>query len=236
MQPIAFGPRVIFELPFLDGIPVTETVVNTWIIMVVLVVLSILGTRSFEKVPRGRQNVTELVVEMLNKLTVQTMGEDKKNFAPYMNTLFILLLFMNLLGLVGLRPPTADLNTTMALAIMTFVLIHASGIRKKGIGGYFKGLTEPFVFLLPMNIMSELATPISLSFRLFGNIVGGVIVISLAYGGLASLGEMIGLSALPIFQGGAPVILHAYFDIFAGVLQSFIFAMLTMVFVSLAME
>lgn len=236
MQPIAFGPRVIFELPFLDGIPVTETVVNTWLIMIVLVVLSILGTKSFEKVPKGRQNVTELVVDMLNKLTIQTMGEDKKAYAPYMNTLFLLLLFMNLLGLFGLRPPTADLNTTMGMAIMTFVLIHGSGIRKKGVGGYFKGFAEPFVFMIPLNIMGELATPISLSFRLFGNIVGGVIVIALSYGGLTALSEMVGLSALPIFQGAIPVVLHAYFDIFAGVLQSFIFAMLTMVFVALAME
>lgn len=236
MQPIAFGPRVIFELPFLDGIPVTETVVNTWLIMIVLVVLSILGTKKFESVPKGRQNVTEIVVEALNKLTIQTMGEDKKAFAPYMNTLFLLLLFMNLLGLLGLRPPTADLNTTMGMAVMTFFLIHGSGIWKKGAWTYMKGYAEPFVFMVPLNIMGDLATPISLSFRLFGNIVGGVIVIALTYSGLIALSESLGLAALPIFQGGIPVVLHAYFDIFAGVLQSFIFAMLTMVFVALAME
>lgn len=236
MQPIAFGPKIIFELPFLDGIPVTETVVNTWLIMLVLVVLSILGTRAMKLIPDGRQNVTEIVVDALNKLTAQTMGEDKMGFAPYMGTLFLMLLFMNLLGLLGLRPPTADLNTTLALAIMTFCMIHFFGAYTKGLGTYLKGFTEPFVFLLPLNIMGELATPISLSFRLFGNIVGGVIVGALAYGGLTSLSTALGLSAFPLFQGGVPVLIHLYFDVFAGVLQSFIFVMLTMVFVSLAME
>lgn len=236
MQPIAFGPRVIFELPILDGIPVTETVVNTWLIMAVLVVLSIIGTRSLQLVPKGKQNLAEAVVEVLNNLTKQTMGDDKIGFAPYMGTLFLMLLFMNLLGLIGLRPPTADLNTTLALAVMTFVMIHYFGARTKGLGTYLKGFTEPFVFLLPLNIMGELATPISLSFRLFGNMVGGLIVLSLAYGGLTSLSSMLGLDLLPLFQGGIPVVLHLYFDVFAGVLQTFIFVMLTMVFVSLAMD
>ena len=236
MQPIAFGPKVIFELPFLDGIPVTETVINTWLIMAVLVVLSIIGTRSLQLVPKGKQNLAEIVVEVLNNLTKQTMGDDKMGFAPYMGTLFLMLLFMNLLGLLGLRPPTADLNTTLALAIMTFCMIHYFGARTKGLGTYLKGFTEPFVFLLPLNIMGELATPISLSFRLFGNIVVGLIVLSLAYGGLTGLSGMLGLSAFPLFQGAIPVVLHLYFDVFAGVLQTFIFVMLTMVFVSLAME
>ena len=236
MQPIAFGPKVIFELPFLDGIPVTETVVNTWLIMITLTVLAILGTRTLEMVPRGRQNVVEAIVDVLNKLTLQTMGDDKKGFAPYMGTLFLMLLFMNLLGLLGLRPPTADLNTTLGLAVMTFCMIHYFGARSKGLGGYLKGFAEPFVFLLPLNIMGELATPISLSCRLFGNIVGGVIVLALAYGGLTSFSAMLGLSGFPILQGGIPVVLHLYFDVFAGVLQTFIFVMLTMVFVSIAMD
>ncbi|SMP52342.1 F0F1 ATP synthase subunit A [Anoxynatronum buryatiense] len=236
MQPIAFGPRVMFEIPILDGIPVTETVVNTWLIMLVLVVLAILGTRTLQLIPKGRQNVAEAVVEVLNNLTRQTMGDDKTGFAPYMGTLFLILIFMNLLGLLGLRPPTADLNTTLALAVITFCMIHYFGARSKGTGTYLKGFAEPFVLLLPMNIMGELATPISLSFRLFGNIVGGLIVLTLAYNGLTSLSTSLGLSAFPILQGGIPVVLHLYFDVFAGVLQSFIFVMLTMVFISIAMD
>jgi len=228
-----FGPKVIFDL---WGIPVTETVVNTWIIMIILVVISLILTRGLKKVPRGKQNVAEALVESINNLTTQTMGEDKKAFSSYMGSLFLLLLFANLFGLIGLRPPTADINTTFAFAGLTFVMIHFFGARRKGIGKYLKGFLEPFPLLLPLNIMGELATPISLSFRLFGNIVGGIIVVSLLYGGLASLSAALGLANFPIFQAGIPVIFHMYFDLFAGVLQTFIFIMLSMVFISLAMD
>lgn len=228
-----FGPRVVFEI---GTIPVTETVVVTWIIMVALIALSIAFTRNFEKVPKSAQNVVEMLVDTLNKFTIQTMGEDKKGFAPYVGTLFIFLLIANLIGLLGLRPPTADVNTTFALSILTFILTVGYGIRSKGLGTYIKGFFEPMPFLLPLNILGEIANPISLSFRLFGNVVGGLIIMSLVYGGLAGLSSMVGLSNIPIFQVGIPVVLHAYFDVFAGVLQSFIFVMLTMVFISSAMD
>ncbi|SDJ89406.1 F0F1 ATP synthase subunit A [Natronincola ferrireducens] len=231
-----FGPKVIFEIPILGGIPITETVVNTWIIMIALTVLAILGGKTFKKVPRGKQNVVEVLVDAINKLTIQTMGEDKKFFGSYMGTLMIFLLFANLLGLLGLRPPTADINTTFALALLTFIMIHSFGVKRKGAGTYLKGFLEPMPFLLPLNIIGELATPISLSFRLFGNIVGGLIIMSLLYGGLIGLSSMIGLGIFPIFQAGIPVVFHLYFDVFAGVLQSFIFVMLSMVFISIAMD
>lgn len=231
-----FGPKVIFEIPILGGIPVTETVINTWLIMLVLTVLAIIGGSAFKKIPRGKQNVVEVFVDAINKLTIQTMGEDKKPFASYMGTLFILLLCANLLGLLGLRPPTADINTTFALAALTTVMIHFFGAKRKGTGTYLKGFLEPFPLLLPLNILSELATPISLSFRLFGNIVGGLIIMSLLYGGLIGFSSMIGLGSLPILQAGIPVAFHLYFDVFSGVLQTFIFMMLSMVFISMAMD
>ncbi|MCC5909656.1 MAG: F0F1 ATP synthase subunit A [Clostridiaceae bacterium] len=231
-----FGPQVIFELPILGGIPVTETVVNTWIIMIVLTIVSIIGTRTFKRVPRGRQNVVEMVVESLNNLTVQTMGEDKKYFSSYIGTLFLFLLVANLFGLIGLRPPTADVNATFALAGLSFIMIHFFGAKSKGTGGYLKDFLEPFPFMLPMNIIGQLATPISLAFRLFGNIIGGLIIMSLAYGGLLTLSESLGLSFFPIFQAGIPIVFHLYFDLFAGALQTFIFVMLTMVFVKIAMD
>jgi len=228
-----FGPRVIFEI---GNIPVSETVVVTWIIMAILIVLSIAVTRNFEKIPKGVQNVVEMLVDTLNNFTVQTMGEKNKGFAPYMGTLFIFLLVANLIGLVGFRPPTADINTTFALSITTFVLTQFYGIKSKGIGTFLKGFVEPFPLLLPLNILGELANPISLAFRLFGNIVGGLIIMSLVYGGLAGLSGMIGLANIPIFQAGIPAALHVYFDLFSGVLQSFIFVMLSMVFISGAMD
>jgi len=228
-----FGPRLIWQI---GNIPISETVVVTWMIMAILIVFSIAVTRNFEKIPKGVQNVVEMLVDTMNKFTVQTMGEDKKGFSPYMGTLFIFLLVANLIGLLGFRPPTADVNTTFALSIITFLMTQFYGMKSKGIGTYLKGFFEPFVLLFPLNVLGELANPVSLAFRLFGNIVGGLIIMSLVYGGLTSLSGMIGLGNIPIFQAGLPVALHAYFDIFSGVLQSFIFVMLSMVFVSSAMD
>lgn len=228
-----FGPRIIFSIGQID---VPETVVVTWIIMAVLIGFSILVTRNFEKIPKGVQNVVEALVETLNNFVNQTMGEDKKVFAPYMGTIFIFLVVANLIGFLGLRPPTADVNTTFALSILTFVIIHYNSIKSSGIISYFKGYFEPFPFLFPINVLGDLATPISLGFRLFGNIVGGVIIMSLMYGALASFSAMIGLNSIPIFQLAIPVVFHLYFDMFSGMLQSFIFVMLSMVFISNAMD
>jgi len=227
-----FGPKKIFE--FANGVFITETVINTWIIMALLVVVSIIAVRKLERIPKGSQNATEMTVDMVYKLTEQGMGKDKLGFAPYVGTIMIFLVIANLWGLIGLRPPTADVNTTFALAIMTFFMIHFFGFKRKGLG-YLKGFAEPVALMLPMNLISELATPVSLAFRLFGNIIGGLIIMGLLYGALAGLSANLGIM-IPIFEVGIPVVFHAYFDIFSGVLQSFIFVMLTMVFVSMAMD
>ncbi|MBN2794353.1 MAG: F0F1 ATP synthase subunit A [Clostridia bacterium] len=192
--------------------------------MGVLILGSFLLTRKMSLVPSKKQVVAEILVGSIYSLTETTMGKKFKNFAPYVGTILLLIAFSNISGLLGLRPPTADLSTTLGLALMTFVIIHFTGIKSKGIGGYLKGFLDPMPFLLPLNIMGELATPISLSFRLFGNIVGGLIIMTLVYNALGSLAVLV------------PAVLHAYFDLFAGLLQSFIFAMLTMVFVSLASD
>ncbi|MCK5762689.1 MAG: F0F1 ATP synthase subunit A [Clostridiales bacterium] len=228
-----FGPIVAFEI---FGIPITQTVTTTWFIMAVIILLSYLATRKLEKIPNNVQNIAEIVVDSVNGLTIQTMGEANIAFAPYVGTLIIFLAFANIAGLFGLRPPTADVNTTMGLAIMTFVMIHFFGAKSKGVLPYLKEFLEPFAALLPLNIMGELATPISLGFRLFGNIIGGVIIMNLLYGALAGFTtKLIGIN-IPVFQVGIPALLHVYFDLFAGILQSFIFTMLTMVFVSIAIE
>jgi F-type H+-transporting ATPase subunit a len=228
-----FGPIIVFEV---FGIPITQTVTTTWFIMAVLVIFSIVATRKLDKIPTGVQNAVEILVDAINGLTRQTMGDSNAGFAPYIGTLLLYLAVANISGLFGMRPPTADVNTTMALALMTFVMIHFFGAKVKGPFKYLKGFLEPFALLLPLNIMGELATPISLSFRLFGNIVGGVIIMDLLYGALGGLStKLMGIS-IPIFQIGIPALLHVYFDLFAGVLQSFIFAMLTMVFISIATE
>ncbi len=218
------GPEVVFVLPIGEGIPITQTITTTWLIMIIIISLSIFLSRKLKIKPNKRQVVAEIIVGGIYDLTKKTMGEKFKNFAPYVGTLLFLVGLANISGLLGLRPPTADLNTTLALSIMTFFMIHYTGIRMKGVGGYLKGFLEPLPFLLPINIMGEIATPISLSFRLFGNVLGGLIIMTLVY------------QALGVFAVIVPAVLHSYFDIFAGLLQSFIFAMLTMVFISLAAD
>ncbi|MBN4050675.1 MAG: ATP synthase F0 subunit A [Alkaliphilus sp.] len=231
-----FGPKIMFEIPIFGGIPITETIINMWIVMALLVGFAIFATKRLDKLPKGIQNYVEVIVDAMNKLTIQTMGEDKKSFAPYMGSLFLFLLLANLWGLIGLRPPTADLNTTLALAMMTFFMIHFFGAKSKGVLGYAKGFFEPFILMFPLNVMGELSTPISLGFRLFGNMVGGLIIMSLLYAGLGGVSAAIGLEFFPVLQAGIPFVFHMYFDLFAGVLQTFIFVMLTMVFVSIAMD
>jgi F-type H+-transporting ATPase subunit a len=214
------GASVVFEI---FGIPITETIVSTWIVMAVIIIGAYLITRNFNKLPSGAQNVAEALVEGINDFTVQTMGEKNRWFAAYAGTLIVFIFFANISGLFGLWPPTADTGTTIGLGVMTFFIIQYQGIKNKGIGTYLKNiLLEPIpIIFAPMNIISELATPVSLAFRLFGNILAGVVVMGLIY------------SVVPV---GIPIPLHIYFDLFAGLLQSFIFTMLTMVFVSMATE
>ncbi len=234
-----FGPRIAFTLrglPFVGDIPVSETVTVTWMIIVLLFIFSIVATRNMKKEAKGLQLVVEQIVSVINNLTKQNMGERNYMWAPYVGTLLFLIGISNIIGLLGFRPPTADLNTTMCLSITTFVLTQFFGVKSKGIGNYGKGFLQPMPFLLPLNIIGELANPVSLGFRLFGNISAGVIIMSLLYGALGSFTEALFGLAVPLLQVGVPAVLHIYFDLFAGLLQSFIFTMLTMVFISGAME
>lgn len=225
---LEFGIKAIEYSIFGQKILITQTVVVTWILMLALIVFALVvrsALKNFEKVPNWKfQNMVELLVETFEGLTASSMGKDKMGFAPYFFTLFLFMTLANLSGLLALRPPTADINTTFAFAMITFFLIHGNGVRRKGIG-YFKGFLEPMPLLLPLNIIGELATPISLSFRLFGNILGGLIIMTLYY------------AMIPfVLTLGLPAVLHIYFDIFSGVLQSFIFIMLSMTFVASAMD
>lgn len=217
-----FGAEVVFHF---FGQPISTTVTVTWFIMACIMIFVTWGTRKIEDKPNGVQNLLEIFVEAIQGLVKQTMGEHRLNFAPYIGTILVFIASSNLIGLIGIRPPTADLNTTVALALMTFFSCHIFGVKNKGLGGFYSGFLQPIPLLLPLNIIGELATPISLSFRLFGNISGGMIIMSLLYGALGYF------ALVPI-----PAILHIYFDVFAGLLQSFIFSMLTMVFVSNAID
>ena len=230
------GPRIILEI---GPIGISETVVVSWIIIAFLAITSYLLTRNLQKVPKGAQIIVEAIVGTCNSFVPDTMGENvvkfMPNIVPYIGSLFLFFACSNLAGLVGLRSPTTDLNTTGAWALITFIMIYVNGVRTKGLA-HFKELLEPVPFLLPLNIIGELAKPISLSFRPFGNITGGTVIMALFYSFLGFLSHALFKTEIPFLQLAIPVPLHVYFDLFSGILQSFIFIMLTMVFVSSAMD
>lgn len=202
------------------GVPVTESVVNTWIVMVVLIGAALVLRRKMELYPGKMQNAVELVVDGFTNFVASTMGAKLKGFTPYMASLFLLIACSNLMGIFGFRSPTADINVTAGFAIITFASIHYYAARSKG-WKHLKGLAEPFFLFLPMNIIGELAKPVSLSMRLFGNILGGSVIMAMISGAVALF---------------VPAVASLYFDLFSGILQSFIFTMLTMVFITLAIE
>lgn len=235
------GAIVFFEIPILGGIPLTSTMVNSWIVMLFIAIMCLILTSSMKRKPKGKQAVAELIYNGLTNLVRQTMGERNMHFAPYIGTLFIFSLFSSLLTLFALKAPTTDLNTILGWALITFALVQYNGIKNKGVKNYLKGFAEPVAFMLPLNIIGEFSNVISLTFRHFGNIASGVVITTLLYSALAALSTAIlgGIAggALPaIFQIGIPGILSIYFDLFSAGIQAFIFCMLTMVFVTMSAE
>ncbi len=226
------GPRIIFSI---GGVNVTETVCYAWIVSLILIAFALISTRNMKRIPKGSQAFAELIVEFIYNLVGNTMGKQNTNFAPYIGTLFLFLVFGNSLGLFEQRPVTADLNATFALAGITFVLIHYNAIRTKTLKGYIKHLSDPYPFMLPINLVGELAFPLSLSFRLFGNITGGVIIMMLLFNGLEGITENMEIT-IPFLLIGIPLPANFFFDIFEAGLQAFIFTMLTMVFIANGMS
>ncbi len=239
------GAKILLELPF--GISITETQVNMWLVMAAIAAVCAWLTHGLKVRPTSkRQIIAEYIVKTAENFVTGNMGARWKWFTPYIAALFSLAMFSSLISLLGMYPPTSDLNTTMGWALMTFVLITFYKIKTNGPLGYAKSLTEPIFIMTPMNILGEIATPISMAFRMFGNVASGTVVSLLVYAALAAannalfgwlpgiLGEMAG--KLPILQLGVPAILSLYFDVFSGVLQAFIFCMLTMLYIASAAE
>lgn len=224
----------------LGSFRVSTTVTTSWLIIAVLAIVSYFLTRNLKKVPTSKVQIfLEYAVITLKNLVTSTMGEkavkQMPNMVPYIGSLFVFFVCSNLIGLLGFRSPTTDLDTTLAFSLITVFLIYYGGIKDKGLS-YLKGFPDPIPLMLPMNIVSEVARPISLSFRPFGNILGGAVIMSLIYQFLGWLSTLVPGVTIPFAQLAIPVPLHLYFDLFAGVLQSFIFVMLTMVFVSNATD
>ncbi len=199
----------------------TTTHVSLLIICVGLVLFALvvrLNLKDTDGKPGGLQNVAELIVEMLDGMVFSSMGKKGIPYRNYIGTLFIFILISNLSGLIGLRPPTADYGVTLALGLITFFIVQTNNIRFNKFGA-FTDLFKPLPFLFPINFIGEIATPISLSLRLFGNILAGTVIMALIYGLL---------SQVAFFWPG---VLHVYFDVFSGAIQAYVFCMLSMVFI-----
>jgi F-type H+-transporting ATPase subunit a len=228
------GARVIFRIVGgpLDGVVITETVCWAVIVAVGLIIFGLVCARKLERYPKGAQAMGELIVETVYNFVGDTMGKRNLSFAPYIGTLFLFLLFGNMLGLLGFRPVTADMNATFAMSVIVFFLIQTNAIRSGGVGHYLKHFAEPYPFMVPIKILEEFTFPISLSFRLFGNILAGVIIMELFFEMLHGITEK--WTSIPILQAIIPLPLNAFFDIFEPILQAFVFTMLTMSFIAKA--
>lgn len=225
---------------YIGNFKLSETVILSWIIIAGLAIASYFLTRNLKKVPTSKVQIfLEFAIGGFDKFIKNTMGptgmKELPFMVPYIGSIFLFFAISNLIGLLGFRSPTTDLDTTLAWALITFFMIYYAGVKKNGLG-YFKGLLDPIPFLLPLNIIGELAKPISLSFRPFGNILGGAVIMKLLYEFLGFVSMKLTGIQIPFGQLIIPVPLHLYFDMFAGILQAFIFIMLTMVFVSNATE
>lgn len=210
---------------------ITDSHVCILIVMAVMLVFAIIANRKLKHAtdkPDGFQNIIELIVEMLDGMVQSTMGQWAPKFVNYISTIFIFILMSNISGLFGLRPPTADYGTTLALALITFFMIHYNQVKHQSAKEIWKGMCSPLPPWLPIwapiNIISEIAVPISLSLRLFANVLSGTVIMALVYG------------LLGIIATAWPAVLHVYFDLFSGAIQAYVFCMLTMTYVSQACD
>ncbi len=243
------GAKILISIPELGGFMLTETVVVTWGVMLVLILAVRFMTRNLEVHPtKKRQVIAEMIVGAAQNLVGGNMGEKYLNtwYLPLIAAMFALSAGCSLSSLVGCYAPTSDLSTVLAWAVFVFVLITYTKIKTNGIGGYLKSYTDPIFIMTPFNIIGEIATPVSMAFRHFGNIASGSVITALIYGGLTALsGLVLGLlpgalgdvlSHIPIFAAGIPAVLSLYFDFFSSVLQAFIFCMLSMMYIASAAD
>ena len=215
--------RVVFM-----GFSLSLTIIYTWVTMALLVIAAIIirltVVRRFETIPKGAQNVIELIVEAVGKYTGAQAHGTGEILCSYILSIASLMIGSAALELFRLRPPTADITLTFSLAFMTFVLINAYGIKKKGALGRVKALASPTPVVFIFRVISEMAIPVSMACRLFGNMLGGMIVIDLLYMALGS-------NAV-----GIPSLAGLYFNVFHPLMQTFIFVTLTLTFINEAIE
>lgn len=233
------GARIFFTIPMpLQDLPITESQINSFLVLISIFGLCLYMTHGLKvKAETRRQHIAEWIVEKVESMVNESMGDYFKGYAPFITSILALSAFSSLLSLFGLYPPTSDLNIVAGWAILVFGLITYYKL-KSGPLKYLKGFLEPVPFLAPMNIIGEFATPLSMSFRHYGNVLSGTVISALLASALQGLSRMVlgwlpdALASIPVFQIGIPAVLSIYFDVFSGCLQAYIFAMLTMMYVS----
>ena len=180
------GPKIYFVIPIFGGIPITQTLLTSLIATVILCVSAVLLGRGLTKRPGRRQVLTEKAVSVMTTMVKEAMGEHNAHWTPFIAAIFLSSLLGTLLGMTGiLRSSTADISTTMTWAVLVSILCWYESIKNNGFFGWLKGFTEPIAVMTPMNIVSEIAQPVSLAFRHFGNIAGGGVITALIYWALS---------------------------------------------------
>lgn len=241
------GPKIYFTIPLFGGIGITQTTVSSFVVMLLLCLAAVVLGSNLQKRPSRRQVLVEKGVTMLYDMVESTMGKHNSYWTPYIGALFLSSICGSFIGMTGIfRSSTADLSTTVTWALMTSFICWGCSIKRNGVGGWLKGFTEPIVVMTPMNLVSEIAQPISMAFRHFGNIVSGTVISTLVYAALVVANHalfsiipgVVGqwLGAIPFLTVGIPAVISLYFDWFGSFMQAFIFCMLTMMFISTAAE
>ncbi len=214
--------ETVFTIPAFGGVRVLESVVVTWIIMAALVLVSVCLVRNLKVESPGRtQLALEAGISFLYDFFDGLVGKKGRRYIPYLCTVLIYIGMANVIGLFGFKPPTKDLNVTGALALMSIVLVEYAGIHEKKVGGWLKSFAKPVAIVTPINILELFIRPLSLCMRLFGNVLGGFVIM-----------ELIKL-IVPVI---VPLPFSFYFDIFDGLIQAYVFVFLTALFINEAVE
>lgn len=214
--------KTVFTIPLFGGIGVAESVVVTWGMMAVLSLLFFCLTRNLQVEHIGkRQAAAEELVLWLNRFAVGMVGENGREYVPYLVSVLLYIACSDAMGILGIKPPTKDLNVTAGLALMSILLIETAGIRKKGVKAWWHSFGEPVAIIAPLNVMELAIRPLSLCMRLFGNVLGGFVIMELIK------------QLVPV---GVPILFSFYFDLFDGLIQAYVFVFLTSLFIKEAIE
>lgn len=205
-----------FTIPIFGGIEVAESTVISWVIMAIIMILTLVLTRNMKVENPGKLQVgVEYVVESLQNIVRGIVGHEGERYVPYLATVLVFLGISNVFAVTGMKPPTKDLNVSAAVALMSIVLVQIASIRQNRVKGWLKGFTKPIAVVTPINIMELAIRPLSLCMRLFGNVLGAFVIM-----------ELIKL-VVPVF---VPAIFSLYFDLFDGLIQTYVFVFLTSLF------